>query len=47
MSKQMKKGIARKRDANGNTMGKKNVSHSTNRAHRKPNSKLVRNGSMK
>lgn len=47
MSKHMKKGISHKRDANGNRIGKKSMSHGTLRAKRKPNSKLVRNGSLK
>lgn len=44
MSKQQKFGINRKRDNNGNILGKKAMSHGTFRAKRKPNSKLVRNG---
>jgi len=46
MSKQAKRGMSRKRDANGNTLGNKNVSHGTYRAKRKPNSKYVINGDV-
>ncbi len=47
MSKQMKRGVPHSRDKNGNTKGRKNMSHSTFRAKRKPNSKYVTNGDMK
>ena len=40
-------GITKKIDANGKIMTKKNSSHGTWRAKRKPNSKRVRNGMVK
>ena len=46
MSKQIKRGLMTKRDANGNKMGKKNMSHGTFRGKRKPNSKYVTNGDV-
>jgi hypothetical protein len=46
MSKQLKRGVSRKLDANKNKMGKKNMSHGTYRAKRKPNSKYVTNGDV-
>jgi len=39
MSKTMIDGVARKRDANGNAISKKSMSHGTYRCQRKPNSK--------
>ena len=47
MSKQMKKGISHKKDTNGNSLGKKSMSHGAFRAKRKPNSKYALNGSLK
>ena len=47
MSKQAKRGVPRKLDANKNIMGKKSMSHGTFRTARKPNSKYVTNGDMK
>ncbi len=44
MSKQLKRGINNRRDANKNKLGKKSMSHGTFRAARKPNSKYVTNG---
>ncbi len=44
MSKQLKRGINNRRDANKNKLGKKAMSHGTFRAKRKPNSKYVTNG---
>ncbi len=46
MSKQMKRGVPKKRDVNGNRLTKKDTSHGTFRAKRKPNSKYVRNGDV-
>lgn len=46
MSKQLKRGVPRKLDANKNKMGKKSMSHGTFRAKRKPNSKYVTNGDV-
>ena len=46
MSKQMKRGVSMKLDANKNKMGKKNMSHGSHRAKRHPNSKYVTNGDV-
>lgn len=46
MSKQTKRGLTRKVDANKNTLTKKASSHGTHRAKRRPNSKYVRNGDV-
>ncbi len=46
MSKQMKRGITNRVDANKNKLGKKSMSHGTFRAKRKPNSKYVTNGDV-
>ena len=46
MSKQAKRGVIYKLDANKNKMGKKNSSHGSFRAKRKPNSKYVTNGDV-
>ena len=40
----MKRGVKRKVDANGNRLNKKNSSHGSFRAKRKPNSKYMKNG---
>ena len=46
MSKQMKRGIQKRRDVNGNRLSKKDSSHGSFRAKRHPNSKYVRNGDV-
>ena len=40
-------GIKKKRDANGRTLTKKDSSHGSWRAKRKPNSKRVKNGQVR
>ena len=40
-------GIKKRRDANGRTLTKKDMSHGSFRAKRKPNSKKVKNGSVR
>jgi len=47
MSKTMIPGVARRRDANGNVIGKKSTSHGSYRCQRHPLSKRCNNGSMK
>ena len=47
MGKQYIEGIKKRRDANKNVLSKKDMSHGTYRAKRKPNSKRVRNGMVK
>ena len=45
--KQSIPGVKRRRDVNGRLLSKKDSSHGSWRAKRKPNSKRVRNGSVK